>query len=64
MKFITRAISKLNINHEMRYARSKFTRAAVLKTINEPLVLEEFKIADNLKQGQVNKPHFSILLFF
>lgn len=55
MKFITRAIGKLGVNREMRNVRSKFTKAAVLKTINEPLVLEEFKIADNLKQGQVNK---------
>lgn len=55
MKFITRVISKFHVNHEIRNARSKFTKAAVLKTINEPLVIEEFKITDNLKQGQVNK---------
>lgn len=54
MKFITRVISNLNVNHEIRNVRTKFTKAAVLKTVNEPLVLENFKISDKLKEGQVN----------
>lgn len=55
MKSITRIICKLSAHHEIRNVRSKFTKAAVLKTANEPLVLEDFKISDNLKDGQVNK---------
>lgn len=54
MKSITRIICKLSSHHEMQNVRSKFTKAAVLKTINEPLVYEDFEIADNLKDGQVN----------
>jgi len=54
MKYITRNIYKLHVNHEIRNVRSKFTKAAVLKTVKEPLVLEDFKIADKLKEGQVN----------
>jgi len=54
MKYITRNIYKLHVNYEIRNVRSKFTKAAVLKTVKEPLVLEDFKIADKLKEGQVN----------
>lgn len=54
MKFINRIICKLSVHHEMKNVRSKFTKAAVLKTVNEPLVLEDFKIPDKLKDGQVN----------
>lgn len=54
MKYITRNIYKLHINHDIQNVRSKFTRAAVLKTVKEPLVLEDFKIADKLREGQVN----------
>lgn len=53
MKFITRGICKLSVSYEIRNARSKFTRAAVLKAINEPLMVEDFKISDKLKEGQV-----------
>ncbi|CAI6349772.1 unnamed protein product [Macrosiphum euphorbiae] len=53
MKYITRNIYKLHVNHEIRNVRSKFTKAAVLKTVKEPLVLEDFKIADKLKEGQL-----------
>lgn len=54
MKSITRIICKLSAHHDMQNIRSKFTKAAVLKTASEPLVLEDFKIPDNLKDGQVN----------
>lgn len=54
MKFLTRVVCKLNAQLEIRNVRSKFTKAAVLKTINEPLVVENFKISDSLKEGQVN----------
>lgn len=54
MKYITRSIYKLLVTHEMRNVRFKFTKAAVLKTVKEPLVLEDFKITDKLKEGQVN----------
>lgn len=54
MKYITRNIYKLHVNHDIRNVRSKFTRAAVLKTVKEPLVFEDFKIVDKLKEGQVN----------
>lgn len=54
MKLITRTICKLGVNHEVRNIRSKFTKAAVLKTVNEPLVFEDFKISDKLKEGQVS----------
>lgn len=53
MTFFTRGIRKLGVNYELRNVRSKFTKATVLKTVNEPLVLEDFKIADKLKEGQV-----------
>lgn len=59
MKFITRSIFKLRVNHDLQNVRSKFTKAAVLKTIKEPLVYEDFKISDKLNEGQVN-----ITLFF
>lgn len=54
MKYIGRIIHKLHVNHEIQNVRSKFTKAAVLKAVNEPLVLENFKISDKLKEGQVN----------
>lgn len=53
MKFIIHGICKLGVSYEIRNVRSKFTRAAVLKAINEPLVFEDFKISDKLKEGQV-----------
>jgi hypothetical protein len=55
MKFITRGFGKLSVNYKIRNVRSKFTRAAVLKAVNEPLVFEDFKISDKLKEGQVKK---------
>lgn len=55
MKFIIRSIGKLSVNSKIRNVRSKFTRAAVLKAINEPLVFEDYKISDKLKEGQVTK---------
>jgi len=66
MKYITRSIYNFHINHEIRNVRSKFTKAAVLKTVKEPLVLEDFKIADKLKEGQVNiieVLHLNIAIF-
>lgn len=54
MKLFTRGICKLGVNLEIRNVRSKFTKATVLKAVNEPLVLEDFKIADKLKEGQVS----------
>lgn len=54
MKYISRIIHNIHVNHEIRNVRSKFTKAAVLKTVKEPLVLEDFKIPDKLKDGQVN----------
>lgn len=61
MKFITRAFCKLSARHEMRNVRSKFTKATVLKTVNEPLVFEDFKIGDTLKEGQVYTTNFGLL---
>lgn len=54
MHFFPRAIYKISVNHKIRNVRSKFTKAAVLKTPNEPLVMEDYKIADKLKEGQVS----------
>lgn len=62
MIYITRIICKLSTHHEMRNVRSKFTRAAVLKKINEPLVFEDFKIADKLKDGQVSIINILLLI--
>lgn len=62
MKLLTRTIYKLSVNHKIQNVRLKFTKAAVLKTINEPLVIEDFKISDKLKDGQVNIMHILFLL--
>jgi len=64
MKLLTRSICKLSVNREMCKVRSKFTKAAILKTVNEPLVLENFKISDKLKEGQVNKSNLLLLALF
>jgi len=53
MKFITPSFCKLRVNRDIRNVRSKFTKAAVLKTVNEPLVYEDFKISDKLNEGQL-----------
>ncbi|VVC30092.1 Alcohol dehydrogenase, C-terminal,NAD(P)-binding domain,GroES-like,Polyketide synthase, enoylreductase [Cinara cedri] len=53
MKFFSCLRHKINFNHRIRNVRSKCTRAAVLKIPNEPLVIEDFKIADKLKEGQL-----------
>lgn len=65
MKLITRAICKLSSSHKIQNVRSKFTKATVLKNINEPLVLEDFKIADNLNEGQVYyTTNFLLITYF
>lgn len=50
---LTRSLCRLSVNHQTQIVRSKFTKAAVLKTVKEPLVIEDFKIPDKLKEGQV-----------
>lgn len=50
---LTRNVCRLSVNHKIQNVRSKFTKAAVLKTVKEPLVIENFKISDKLKEGQV-----------
>lgn len=62
MKLLTRAVYKLSVNHKIQNIRLKFTKAAVLKTVNEPLVIEDFKISDTLKEGQVNIINILFLL--
>lgn len=54
MKLLIRTVYKLSVNHKIQNVRLKFTKAAVLKTVNEPLVIEDFKISDKLINGQVN----------
>jgi len=51
------------VNYDIQNIRSKFTKAAVLKTIKEPLVYEDFKISDKLNEGQVNTTHFYYYFF-
>lgn len=63
MKFITRPIYKLRLNRDMPNVRSKFIKAAVLKTVNKPLINENLKISDKLNEGQVNTIHFLLLVF-
>lgn len=62
MKLLTRIVYKLTVNHKIQNVRLKFTKAAVLKTVNEPLVIEDFKISDKLKDGQVNIMNILFLL--
>lgn len=64
MKLITRAICKLSSSYKIKNIRSKFTKATVLKTINKPLVYEDFKIADTLNEGQVNTANFLLISYF
>lgn len=63
MKFFPRAVYKISINHKIQNVRSKYTKAAVLKTPNEPLVIEDFKIANKLNEGQVSIINNLLFLF-
>lgn len=60
MKLLT--ICRLSVSCKIQNVRLKCTKAAVLKTINEPLVFEDFKISDKLEEGQVNITKTSFLI--